>query len=109
MLHSAKPKAACAMTDAQLSRPSVTPNAARVGCALLLLALSAALRAGELEGIQSLIDHGQFMAAETRIAGALARPALPKSEKLALDFERERMRRMRLDFTLTADEAQARL
>ncbi|HUQ10881.1 MAG TPA: transglutaminase domain-containing protein [Steroidobacteraceae bacterium] len=117
------------MTDAQYSRPSVNLSATRLGCAVLLLMLAAgahsgvdkagadqtgvddasARKSGELDGIQSLIDHGRFKSAEARITSALARPTLASAEKQALEYERERMRRMRLDFTLTADEAQARL
>lgn len=97
------------MTDAQFSRPSVNFNATRVGCAVLMLMLAAGSGAGEVEGIQSLIDRGEFKTAEARIATALSRPALANPQKQALEYERERMRRMRLDFTLTAGEAQARL
>ncbi len=40
---------------------------------------------------------------------ALAQPSLSSADRQALDFERERMRRIRLDFSLTAEDAQARL
>jgi transglutaminase-like putative cysteine protease len=66
-------------------------------------------RAGDVERIQALVNGGEFAAAEAQIASALARPALPDADRQALTFERERMRRMRLDFTLTAEDVQARL
>ena len=50
-----------------------------------------------------IIDLGQFKAAEAAIAGALADGELDASARDALAFERERMRRILLDFTL--DEA----
>ncbi len=56
-----------------------------------------------LADITGSIDAGQFGLAETAIANALADKSLEASARDALAFERERMRRIRLDFTL--DEA----
>jgi transglutaminase-like putative cysteine protease len=53
------------------------------------------------------IDRGDFRGAETRIAAALA--ATTPAERRALAFQRERMRRIRLDFTLDAAAAQAQV
>ena len=50
-----------------------------------------------------------FEAAEAGIATALAATSLPADTRTALLFERERMRRILLDFTLTADEVKARV
>jgi transglutaminase-like putative cysteine protease len=81
----------------------------RVGCVLLMCG---AARAGSIvdpvADVRALVDRGEFATADARIARALAQP-LSSADRAALDFERERMRRIRLDFTLTADEAQARL
>ena len=55
------------------------------------------------------IDAGHFQAAETVIAGALAQPGLDADTRDALAFQRERMRRILLDFTLSADDAKARV
>ena len=53
-----------------------------------------------------LVDAGRFATAEASIAHSLAQVGLTPTERLALEFERERMRRIHLDFTL--DEAQVR-
>ncbi|RCS29685.1 transglutaminase domain-containing protein [Rhodanobacter denitrificans] len=55
------------------------------------------------------IDAGHFKAAEAEIAGALAQPGLPAGTRDALAFQRERMRRILLDFTLGADDVEARV
>jgi transglutaminase-like putative cysteine protease len=57
----------------------------------------------------SLVDAGHFAKAESRIASALADGSTPAAERFALEFERERMRRIRLDFTLDAAAVQARV
>jgi transglutaminase-like putative cysteine protease len=80
-----------------------------VGCMALLAILSAAIRAETPAQIQAMVNSGQFKTAEARITQALAQPSLSSADRQALDFERERMRRIRLDFSLTAEDAQARL
>lgn len=66
--------------------------------------------AGErLAAIVALVDTGHFEGARARIAEALARPGLTAPQRQALEFERERMRRIRLDFTLDEAQAQAKL
>jgi transglutaminase-like putative cysteine protease len=59
--------------------------------------------------VAPLVDKGDFKAAHAQIDRALAQPGLAASERTALEFERERMRRILLDFTLTPEEAKARL
>lgn len=59
-----------------------------------------------LAAIVSLIDVGHFEGARAGIAKARARPNLDADQRRALDEQVERMRRIRLDFTL--DEAQAK-
>lgn len=49
------------------------------------------------------IDAGQFAQAEQAIATGLAAPGIDATQRDALEFQRERMRRIRLDFKL--DEA----
>jgi len=85
-------------------------------CAALILAFvecppsAAADRPQEaVAEVISLVDAGRFADAEARIATRLAATNLDADERAALEFERERMRRMRLDFSLTADDVQARL
>ena len=55
------------------------------------------------------IDAGHFKAADTAIAGALAQPGLSVDTRNALAFQRERMRRILLDFTLSADDVKTRV
>lgn len=59
--------------------------------------------------VVALVDAGRFSDAEARIATGLARPGLDDDERRALLFERERMRRILLDFDLDAEQAKARL
>ena len=55
------------------------------------------------------VDRGDFRGAEASIAAALADPALTDAGRQALEFERERMRRIRLDFSLDREAVLARL
>ncbi|WP_425600817.1 transglutaminase-like domain-containing protein [Frateuria edaphi] len=59
--------------------------------------------------IVAQIDQGHFDAARKAIDAALAQPGLAPEAREALEFQRERMHRILLDFTLTADEAKARI
>ncbi|SEI60807.1 transglutaminase-like domain-containing protein [Frateuria terrea] len=59
--------------------------------------------------IVAQIDHGHFDAARAAIAQALAQPGLTPEARQALEFQRERMRRILLDFSLTAEDAKARI
>lgn len=59
--------------------------------------------------IIALIDDGHFRAAESAIAVALKHPGLSAQQRDAYAFQRERMRRILLDFTLTEDEVKARV
>lgn len=65
-------------------------------------------RAG-VDAVATLVDAGRFAAAGQAIEMALARPGVDATTAEALRFERERMRRILLDFTLTADQVQARV
>ena len=62
-----------------------------------------------LAPIVSQIDAGHFKAAEAAIERALAQPQLSPQTRAALLFQRERMRRILLDFTLSADDVKARV
>jgi transglutaminase-like putative cysteine protease len=57
----------------------------------------------------TLIDSGQFVAAQDRIAQSLAKPGLDADRKRALEFQRERMRRIWLDFSLSEADAKAKV
>jgi transglutaminase-like putative cysteine protease len=53
------------------------------------------------------IDAGQFKLADASIERALAQPDLSADARNALLFQRERMHRILLDFTLTAEDVEA--
>ena len=55
------------------------------------------------------VDRGDFRGAEAAIAAALADPTLGDEPRQALAFERERMRRIGLDFSLDRGAVLARL
>jgi transglutaminase-like putative cysteine protease len=92
--------------------------APRVAAAALLLVVLLAVTAtapatgasnDDLRAIVGLVTAGQFHEASARIDAALQQPAWPAATREALEFQRERMQRMREDFSLTADEAEARV
>jgi len=60
-----------------------------------------------LTPIIAQIDAGHFQAADTAITDALAQAGLSAEIRTALAFQRERMRRILLDFTLGADDVKA--
>ena len=59
--------------------------------------------------IVALIDGGRFADAKRAIDAALARPGVSADERAALEFQRERMRRIRIDFPLTEADARRKL
>jgi len=63
----------------------------------------------EVAQVRALVDDGHFTSAETLIAQGLAKSGISAAAREQLAFERERMRRILLDFTLSADEVQTRL
>ena len=104
------------------------PAASTVGATLVLLVLLASplwLAAGEADvrpaaddigarlaapaDIVALVDAGDFQGAEAAIAHALANADLDRDARTALEFQRERMRRILLDFRLDEAAAKARL
>lgn len=99
------------MNDAQLSRPSsLRDRVMRIsGTVLLAILIGSETHASNLTSVQKLIDSGDFKSADAQISAALAKPSLSSADRHSLAFERERMRRILLDFTLTAEDAQARL
>ena len=82
-------------------------------CAALLAAPAmspaSTLPSKTLPAIIAQIDAGHFQAADAAIAKASGTPGLDAGERDALAFQRERMRRMRLDFSLDAAQVQARV
>jgi transglutaminase-like putative cysteine protease len=84
----------------------------RICAALLVLATTSAVAAaddGTLNAIVELVTAGQFKAADARIDDALAKSHESSNEREALEFQRVRMQRMHDDFSLSADEVEAKV
>ncbi len=97
--------------DPAARKPRSLPTAPRRAAACLLLALAplCAGAATPLPALVAQIDRGAFAAADVQIAAALQDPALDDAARRDYAFQRERMRRMRLDFSLDAEAAKAQL
>lgn len=95
-----------AATARDTSRCRHGTAAALVLCATLA---GGAAFAADVPRIAEGIDAGQFRAAEALIGAALAEPGIDRETRGALLFQRERMRRILLDFTLDAAAVKARL
>lgn len=80
-----------------------------VALALAVAVAHSADHGGVLQNTIATVDRGDFSGAEAAIAAALADPALAADQRRALEFERERMRRIRLDFSLDRPAILARL
>lgn len=78
-------------------------------CLLLVSPAPCAQPLPALPDLISTIDAGHFAQAEADITRALADTHLPQDQRDAYVFQRERMRRIRLDFTLDAAAAQAQV
>ena len=115
MLHSTEQGGVCTVRDAQIPRPSTPRSELRAALLTLFLGWPATMLAGSTDArdaltqVRGLIDSGHFKDAEAQITRALAQPNLSAGQREPLAFERERMHRILLDFTLTAEDAQARL
>ncbi|MEP7186756.1 MAG: transglutaminase domain-containing protein [Rhodanobacter sp.] len=80
--------------------------------ALLLAVTTVQAAAGDsraLAPVIAQIDAGHFKAADAAITDALAQPEATNDTRRALLFQRERMRRILLDFTLDADQVESRV
>lgn len=67
------------------------------------------VRTGELDAVVKLVDEGHFERAESAITSALDHLAQNRAAREALLFERERMRRILIDFSVKESEALAKL
>ena len=76
-----------------------------VGCGL---SLAQVVAPEPLASVIRMIDAGQFKAANAAIDGALAQASDPE-KKTALQFQRERMRRILLDFNHDAEQVKAQI
>ena len=81
--------------------------------ALLAMGLPAAACAGadggDLRAVVDLVTAGQFHAAAARIDTGLQQPDLSAETRRAFEFQRERMARMRYDFSLDASQVESKL
>lgn len=94
---------------ANATRSCGHPFALAVLWLLWLGGAPSALAAGTaVAGVIAMIDAGQFEAATAAIDRSLATSTDP-AERRALQFQRERMRRILLDFDLSADQVKAQL
>ncbi|MGV8939987.1 MAG: transglutaminase domain-containing protein [Lysobacter sp.] len=59
--------------------------------------------------VVSMVDDGQFDSAETTLATALQEASLDEETRTKLQFERERMRRILIDFAVGEEEVRDRL
>ena len=85
-----------------------------LACGLLVAfamagALAAAAPPRRLDEVRALVDAGRFAQAEAAIAEAMSAAADSGAEAVALRDERERMRRILLDFGLDREQAIARV
>ena len=79
------------------------------GLWLCLVIDIASAAAPSVQSAIELVDSGRFAAAEASITARLKSSSIPAAERTALEFERERMRRILLDFTLTQAEVKAKV
>ncbi len=80
--------------------------------ALALAVLASAAFAGQPVGLDTVIadiDAGRFAAAQARIDELARQPGIAPDALRDLQFQRERMRRIRLDFPMTETQAKQRL
>src|SRR5688572_25761901 len=78
--------------------------------AIALLSAQAVAEASmPLDTVTAQIDAGEFKGAQAGIDAALRQSALDAEARGALEFQRERMRRIRLDFPLTETQVRQRL
>lgn len=91
------------------TRPRHVLAAAVIALAAMVATDVAITATSPLADVAARIDAGDFNGAQSRIDTALARTDLDARTRADLEFQRERMRRIRLDFTLTQDQAKAKL
>src|SRR5262245_53043261 len=75
-----------------------------LGCPASLRADNKIASASDVSSIIQLVDEGEFSAAQTSIDSALRSSSLSVRQRSAYEFERERMRRILLDFSLTPSD-----
>ncbi|MEN5040822.1 transglutaminase domain-containing protein [Stenotrophomonas sp. TWI1149] len=87
-----------------------TARCRAAGCLLLVLpSLYAVAAVAPLPQVIAQIDRGAFATADAQIGEALHDSTLSEAARRDYAYQRERMRRMRLDFSLDAEGAKAQL
>ena len=79
----------------------------RLAAGLLCLLPLAAVAGEPLAQVATRVDRGDFAAAQAQIDAALRQEDLPAAQREDWLFQRERMRRIRLDFSLDREQAMA--
>ena len=79
----------------------------RLAAGLLCLLPFAAAAGEPLAQVAARVDRGDFAAAQAQIDAALRQQDLPAAQREDWLFQRERMRRIRLDFSLDREQAMA--
>ncbi|MCL7715501.1 transglutaminase-like domain-containing protein [Stenotrophomonas mori] len=74
---------------------------------LLCFLSTVAVAADGLPEVTARVDRGDFAGAQAQIDAALQQPALTEAQREGYRFQRERMRRMRMDFALDREQAMA--
>jgi transglutaminase-like putative cysteine protease len=97
------------VSGASIRISALKRRSACVAAILSLLACFSVAADSSTASVTQLIDSGRFRDADASIAKSLADSALANVQRSHLEFERERMRRIRLDFKLTKPEALARV
>ena len=109
------------MRDMRNPRPTGAKRDSLPRVAMLIVLLAIALPAaasdlprvdaggGDLNAIVDMVTAGQFHAAEARIDAELKQPELSADARRAFEFQRERVARMRHDFSLTADQVESKV
>ncbi len=105
---------------ARACQPHASPLCRALLCAALAVSATAgtafaqqvpvpAVAAPGLDAVIAMVDAGDFAGAQARIDAVLAGAPLAPDVRAAWEFQHERMRRMRLDFSLDHDAVLARL
>jgi hypothetical protein len=78
-------------------------------CGALVNAAPGEESSSSLAAVTRAVDDGRFREAESQISRVLSDTNLDPEERAAFEFQRERMRRILLDFTLTGEEVRSQL
>lgn len=95
--------------DSVVRKPRLFVLVGLYAAALLWVAAAVDAATPVAEDVAALVDHGDFVAATDLAGRQLASSALDAQQRDALAFQVERMRRIRMDFSLDENAAKQRL